>query len=285
MATAPLDFIIPNFETTIVLDVSGAMAGEIFSMTTSAEAIIEVDLALVKQAFQFQVDASDVTNVDADDIKFYLSETNFWNAGFKYNAADADVKNVGGTHNAIATGYPKEKSMVCHDFVRFLALRLFNTHHGVDLFDNELELLDNIRLKSTDVWTNMETELAKYNDVNGTGDGTNLLINDGTHLYSTNVHNESIVRRLYEQMIYTPGGKERFKTPYILDSGERQDLPFQENDTISLKLIINPESEQHLLTNVSPLEARSYRIIYKLLASPTAPSRAVEEGTVNDFRP
>lgn len=270
-----INFIIDNFETNISLDVSGTMLGEPDSFDASSNAIIEVDLALVKQAFQFQSDASEVLNLAPTDVKFYLSETPFWNSGFKYNVADADEQ-MGGTVGPIATGYPSNKNMVCHDFIRFLSLRLFNTYNGVDLFDNEKDLLDDIRLKSVDVWTKMESELAKYNDFDGTH--IDLKTDSAGKKYSTNEVIDSIVRKLYEQMISTLSGRERFKN---MITGDRQDLPFQADDTIQIKIIINPESNQHLLTNVGALEPRSYKIIYKLKDSPVAPSRDNLEGIAN----
>lgn len=282
---APINFVLNNFETVINLDISGTMLGEIFTaIDASANAVIEIDLAVAKSAFQFQSDSSDVLNDVTSDIKFYLSETNFWNAGFKYNAADANVV-AGGTPGPIASGFDLNKSMVCHDFVRYIAEQLFNTHHGVDLLDNELELLTDIRKKSRDVWTKMQTEVAKYKDIAGTGDGSLLLSTDSAgNSYSSDAHSESITRRLYEQMIYTLAGKERFKGPII--TGVRQDLPFEVDDTIEIKLTINPESNQHTLTNVAlPLGGRSYKIVYKLKASPAYPARDVNEGALYATRP
>lgn len=277
----PINFVIDNFETIINLDVSGSMLGEVYTIDASANAEIEIDLALAKQAFQFQADSSDVINVPASDIKFYLSNSNFWNAGFEYNASDANVV-LGGSVGPIASGFPLDKNMVCHDFVRYLAEKLFNTHHGVDLFDNELQLLDNIRDKAQLVWTKMQTEVNKYRDDTGTDPG--LETDAVGNKYSTDAVTDSITRKLYEQMIYTLAGKERFKGPII--TGVRQDLPFEVDDTIEIKLTIVPEGNQHDLTNVAgPLGGRSYKIIYKFKSSPTYPVRAADENTSFDVKP
>lgn len=269
----PLNFVIENFETTIYLDVSGTMLGESFFIDASAHATIEVDLNKVRSAFQFQSDSSDVLNSPDDDVKFYLKESDFWSAGFRYNAADAQLLSTGGTTGPIAVGFPPNKSMVCHDFVRYLADKLFNTHHGVDLLDNEAELLENIRLKATKVWDNMNTVVDQYKDDNIT------LTNQDANgdYYTTNIDTDSIVRKLYEQMIYTLAGKERFKGPII--TGVRQDLPFEVDDTIEIKLIINPQPDQHTLTNVSVLGPRTYKIIYVLKSIPVGPARDNPEGS------
>lgn len=290
-ATSPIDFILDNFDTNITMDLCGNFAGILETMTASAEAIIEIDLNSAKLAFQFQTDASDVINDDPSDVKFYLNDNRFWDACFNLNPADAAVQNVTSasiTSGPIATGYDANKSMVCHDFVRFLALGLFNTHHGVDLFDNEKELLENIRKEAVDVWTTMEGELSKYNETSGTGEPGKLLETDSAGLkYSTFAHTDSITKKLYEQMIYTLGGKKRFiaGAGMISNSGEKQALPFQEDDTISLKLIINPEPNQENLTNVADFGARSYRIKYVLKNSLNNVTRAADEFSTYLVRP
>lgn len=292
MATTPIDFIIENFETTINMDLCGNFAGVLASMTASAEAIIEVDLNSAKLAFQFQTDASDIINENPTDVKFYLNAGSFWDACFNLNAADAVVQNVGPTASIttgpIATGYDADKSFVCHDFVRFLALGLFNTHHGVDLFNNEAQLLNNIREKAAMVWTNMTTQLDMYNDTSGTGEPLKPLIDDSAGVsYSTFAHTDSITKKLYEQMIYTLGGKQRFiaGSGMISDSGVKQPLPFQEDDTISLKLIIHPATGQNDLTGVPDFGARSYRIKYVLKNSPNRIPRATDEFSAYLVRP
>ena len=278
---APLNFVIDNFETVINLDVSGIMVGEAFAIDASDHELHLVSTASLKQSFRIQSDSSDVLNVDDSDIKFYLDTDSFWNAGFGVNPADADVQSTvpsGGT-GPIASGFPANKNMVCHDFVRYIAEQLFNTHHGVDLLDNERELLIDIRDKARGVWTKMETELALY------GDGVALSV-AGTHpdmktdsagaKYSQNDLSTSIVRRVYEQMINSAEGRARFKTGVVSDS--LFSLPFEDNDTIELKLIINVEPDQHTLTNLgSSIGPRSYKIIYKLASSGVTPTRDADE--------
>jgi len=284
----PLIFVLDNFHTNINLDVSGYMFGESYTIDASADAVWEVLTAKVKEAFQFQSDASDVIDASESDIKFYLDETKFWEAGFQYNAADSQIVPGVGTPGPIGSGYNANKSKVCHDFVRYISKSLFNTEHAVDLLDNESELLENIREKSTAVWDNMQAEMDKYNDVNGTGDAAvggspavDLLTDGSSKKYSTNDNTGSIVRKLYKQMINIPAGRTRFNAV----TGLRQDLPFEDGDQIEIKLTINAESNQHELTGVSPLGGRSYRIIYKLSVNPTNESRAADESADDLSKP
>lgn len=294
-ALSPIDFIIDNFNTEITMDLCGNFAGVLYSMTVSAEAIIQVNLDKVKEAFQFQTDASDVLNSPVTDMKFYWNENAFWDACFNLNAADAEMQPTISSPlilpGPIGTGYDADKSFVCHDFVRFLALGLFNTHHGVDLFDNEYELLNDIRDNARAVWTTMTNELVKYNDVNGDGGGVTgygVLPKDlNNDSYATSIYTDNVTKKLYEQMIYSSGGKKRFiaGTGMISDSGAKQPLPFQDGDTISLKLIINPEAGQETLTGVSDFGARSYKIKYVLKNTPTKVARDTFENGAFLVRP
>lgn len=290
MASTPIDFILNNFDTDITLDVCGNFAGVLYSMTASAEAIIEVDLALVKEAFQFQSDASDVLNGPASDLKYYVKSDSFWLANFNRNAADAAVQptiSSSITTGPIASGYDVDKSFVCHDFVRFLAEGLFNTHHGVDLLDNEEELLHDIRDNAREVWDTMNLELTKYNDVDGTGMAGSLNVDGVGAYYSNDVESENLTKKLYEQMIYTLSGKQRFIVgpTTISDSGLRQPLPFQEGDSISLKLNVSPAAGQEDLTGVANFGSRSYRIKYVLKASPVNVGRSNTEIVGYELRP
>lgn len=281
--SSPINFVLDNFHTTITLDVSGTMLGLLYTLDASADAVYQINKARVQDAFQFQSDASDVIDASGSDIKFYLDETNFWDAGFKYNPADSQMVSGSGSHGPVGSGFDANKNMVCHDFVRYIAESLFNTHHGVDLLDNELELLTDVRLKSKTVWTNMETELAKYNDLSGTGEsGVTLLDDSSGKKYSTDDNSNSIVRKLYEQMINSPSGRSRFKGGYV--TGLRQGLPFQIDDQIEIKLTIHPQGDQHNLTAVPALGGRAYKIIYKIVASPTNEARASNENNLHLVR-
>jgi hypothetical protein len=276
---APLNFVIDNFETSITLDVCGIMVGQSYLIDASAHALLNVMTSKLKQSFAIQSDSSDVLNAADSDLKFYLGVDSFWDAGFGINPADADVAASGGSLGPIASGFTSDKNMVCHDFVRFIADKLFNTHHGVDLLDNERELLDDIRKQARDVWTTMASEVNKYGDGTSVGSGTHLdMKTDASGLkYSQNDLSESIVRKVYVQMINSASGRERFKTGVV--SGSKFSLPFEDNDTIEIKITINPESNQHTLTNVPSLGARSYKIIYKLVAdsSYVEPVRDINE--------
>jgi hypothetical protein len=167
------------------------------------------------------------------------------------------------------------KNMVCHDFVRFLAMKLFNTPYGVDLFNNELELLDDIRNKSQKVWSTIDKELTKYDVTDrptlssSSGFGgvvyETQVANAGIYgpsgwKYYVNSDTGNISKKLLDQMAQQ--NPSRLTT--IVNTTDIQPLPFVAGDTISLKLTITPANEQEKLTNVPLMGARSFKIRYTL---------------------
>ena len=64
------------------------------------------------------------------------------------------------SENPIATGdsngtYVDNRMLVKHDFVRYLALKLFNTYQGVDLFSNENAMKEDLAAKGAAAWENV----------------------------------------------------------------------------------------------------------------------------------
>jgi len=277
-----IEFIIDNFDTEITLDLSGQLEKAFDTIDASATAVLYVDTSCVINAFKIQSDASDVVNALDTDIKYFVDRHAFWNADSSYsfaiNAADAVLD-----LSAMLIGVNNNKNMVCHDFTRYLADELFNTVYGVDLFNNELELLTNIREKAKDVWGKIDTELIKW-DINDISTPSNLQpINDdavsidysgvsqtptdtyiqgSTYRYYKNDSGNNITKKLLEQMAYH--APSRFSN-FMNNNGLIQSLPFQDGDTISLKLTINPAPGQHNLTDLqNPIGARTFRIKYQL---------------------
>lgn len=285
-----IDFVLGVFNSDVNLDVSGNIESEAPVVITdvSATAIIYIPTSAVKNTFKFQTDASDVNDLSSSDIKYFVYKDEWWaSADISRNPADAMLNRHStislytellndGAENAIATmgtssPYDDNKMFVCHDFTRYLALMLFNTHHGVDLFNNEDELLQNIRYNCSSL--DPSGTLAGINnvltavDVNtGNLNGT-LVVNGETLNYKTDEDdtNANVCRTLFLQMMSTQNGRNRFFAD-ISNTDLPQSLPFRDGDTIQFKLTINPAADQHLLTNVSSIGARSYLIKYVLVA-------------------
>jgi hypothetical protein len=274
--TKTIDFIIDAFNTEITLEASGNLLSALVTMDASCVADLYVDASLARLAFQFQTDASDVVNVSDTDIKYFVDREQFWNYdslhSFSINPADAVVDYVDTPVKIMDSSAVPEKNMVCHDFVRYLAQKLFNTPYGVDLFNNELDLLNDIRLKAERVWNTIDNQLVKYNVdsiaplgaiINGVT-YEDQVTSAGTYSglkYYTNAHSGNISKKILEQMAHHNPARLR----NIEDTSNVQPIPFIGGDTISLKLTINPASGQENLTGVPAFGARTFRIRFNLV--------------------
>ena len=270
--TAPnVDFVLSNFESDVTMSLSGTVASSsIPSITADATAEIDISLSALKSVFKYSSDSEDVTDLSANDIKYYVDSASFPSL----NPANATVKAA----DAIATsGIAANKQYVAHDFVRHIASELFNTYHGVDLFNNEVALLNNIRSicgsESGKLWDTLKGKLAK---VGIAGDHADL-VKTGEKFYLTNGNttDENFTRVLMEQMMGVD--VERFATLESADANGLRSLPFKSGDSISFKLTINPDANQKDLTGVAEVKSRSYKIKLNVAESPSTPEVAADE--------
>jgi len=231
-------------------------------MSTDATAVFTVNIDHMRSVFRFQTDSSDMIDSISTDLRYYIRMAN-WPT---LNLANAMMNHIESA-SPIASGFPSNKMLVAHDYIRYLAKKLFGTHQGVDLFNNEAALLQNVRLRcgssSGRAWALI---VSKLTSVSTTGDDEDFVVVDPAGSYTTNAftQNTNICRELFQQMISTVPG--RFST--LADTSAEQPLPFQVDDVISFKLTVNAASGQHLLTGVPAIPPRSYKI--KLLMKAAA---------------
>ncbi len=247
------EFVLEAFQSTVTMTTLGALdSSAVPELDADAEAVLHVDLDHMKSVFKYQTDSADVLDVDASDLKYYVNTTS-WPTTLNPANAKMDV-------GAFGSGFADNKKFVAHDFTRYLADELFGTHQGVDLFNNEVALLQNLRLicgsgAAGRTWYDI---VATLNAVSTTAVALANADESGDK-YTTNADDsiENICRVLHRQIASV--APERF-TP-ITDSASPQSLPFAVDDIISFKLIINPAANQHLLTGLAaPIAARSYKI-------------------------
>lgn len=276
---SPVQFVLSAFESSVQMGVAAAMeASGVPVIETNATAVLQVSLDDMKAVFKYQTDSTDILNAAESDIKYYVHASS-WPA---LNPADgmmdaADSLSPIATQDKDSTDLPANKMLVAHDFVRYLALKLFNTHYGVDLFNNETELLANLReiCGSDDAGQTWKDITDKLVAVGVDGDNAGLAGDAGSK-YMTNADHtsENICRVLLEQMVQN--APTRFNQ--ITNSGEEQSLPFEANDSISFKLTIAAAQDQELLTGVIAIPARSYEIRLNIVdGSPANTERDAEE--------
>ena len=152
--------------------------------------------------------------------------------------------------------YANNKSLLKHDFIRHIALRLFNTVHGVDLFRNEFDLIENSVYLGETVRYNIDSILSGISTTSSSG---TMAYDASANKYLTNDSsgNSNLCRDLMRQV--AAGAPSRFYNNGPDDAGLRN-VPFVENDTITFKLIVQAAATQNVLTGVSEIPSRSYTI-------------------------
>jgi hypothetical protein len=165
----------------IQIDASKALLPDIsfsfLDFISDVNATFDVSLNVVKNLFLYQSDAIDVNDLIEEDIKFKL---NFDSSGttpayqetwsteaIQFNSfiqdtyctgSDVnDVVYINNTANAL-------KKTVADDYLRFLALRLFRTAMGVDLFSNEQDVKDNLNASAKQLFVNRMKAISELNN-------------------------------------------------------------------------------------------------------------------------
>jgi len=253
----PLDFVLTGLDVSIAMDTSaGLVFGNEPSMDASAGAVIYVKTSDMRKVFQFQTDASDVDSEASTDIQYYVNMDQ-WPSDLVLNPSQAMMnKSTHGSYNPIATvassgqSYSPDRMLVKHDYIRYLALKLFNTHYGVDLFSNEDNMKEDLTSKGHNTWQNDIS--ANLHTAYTNGPYTN---NDtGRYNFSREILH-FIVCGDRDRLV-----SDSSSNGTIQHTEDKQPLPLIDGDKISFKITIHPATDQHLLTNAATIPSRSYHI-------------------------
>jgi hypothetical protein len=260
-----VNFTLSGLNQNFTLGVSGELAAAAAAaLDVSASAVYNIKLSDMLNIFKFQTDSFDVNDISASDIKYYVfSEDPDWPTDLVLNPANADMSNnpISATGGDIAAN----KNKVKHDFVRYLALKLFNTAYGVDLFSNEDALLGDLVSKGATAHTAIKTALAA---VNTTAADLSNNVDVSGNFYATNAltGETNFSRELLRQVAYA--APSRFSA--TSDISGVQSIPLQADDTINFKVSISADAAQHNLTSVAgPFDVRVYQIRLVLKDTPT----------------
>lgn len=265
------ELVLNAFESNVTMTTAGALTTTaVPTVSTDAVAVFTVDVNHMKSVFKFQTDSADVLNAAASDLKYYVHMAD-WPV---LNAANA-MMDHNSSVSPIAVGLAANKMMVSHDFTRYLAQELFGTYHGVDLFNNEIELLQNLRVVCGSGTGNTMGDINNIlSAVSTSGDHAGIVADaSGNYMTNASTANTNICKVLFEQLANV--APDRFAT--LNDSPNEQSIPFAVDDVISFKVTINPEANQHLLTSLAnPISARSYKVKLIMKASGDVVNTAVD---------
>jgi hypothetical protein len=227
-----------------------------------ADAVFYVKLSDMLSVFKFRTptvfDASlNLAIFDASsDIQYYVFRK-CWPTSLKINPSHAMLDRSESSGMLTGGGaFAANKSLVKHDFIRYISLHLFNTIHGVDFLSNEDDLLENIvyygDAARVGIMAVLDTISTQSADITMAADasGARYLTNFVTS--NTNITRE-LLRQIYLNV------PERLAA--LSDSsGVLLSVPLVENDTLNIKVVIESSPGQHTLTNVDAIPPREYNI-------------------------
>ena len=274
----PINFILNEFSSDLSLYLGAALPGQYApGLGFGYNAVYEVDTQVFRDVFQIHIDAYDVTdslfedvNIYEDikyyvDVNHYKNNTNIKNWPSTYilntcNACTTYPDNIDTTFTTDIDGsrYSKEKTLVKHDYIRWLGFKLFSSLHSSGLFSNESQMNEElaeqgerlfyeyIKFKLDYISTQSTHDCMFLDEVDDTTNSSNLNadnkvdanyltnhtdekyngfgIDDGYGPSSNEVVN-NITKTLFEQIIKTQ--PERFQN---INSG--QNPPFGPNSAI-----------------------------------------------------
>jgi hypothetical protein len=279
-----IHFVLDAFESSSTMNVSatldsGAAPGDISDI--SATAVYYIPLDTMKSVFRFSSNSWDIDDVSATDVHYFTFMEN-WPDSLQINPAHAMLDKAPDSSNAVRTGLEPAKMLVKHDFVRHLALELFKTTAGVDLFNNESALLNELKRLGDESFdsdiSGMMWAKNAYSDVNdvdtsgdyetNNADNTKFFIDASVNRVCTTDefdHIQNLSRELFRQVLNQ--GSSRFNDVTFANITVGADtishtapIPFEADDSISYKFRVEPAAGQNDLTGISPFGGRTYKI-------------------------
>jgi len=288
-----IHFVLDAFESTGQMNVSATLDSGVSPTTLdcSATAVYYIPLDTMKSVFRFSSNSWDVDDVSATDVHYFTFMEN-WPSDLHINPVHAQL-DKDDSADALRTGLEPAKMLVKHDFVRYLALELFKTTAGVDLFNNESALLNELKRLGDEsfdrdisgiMWA--KNAYANYSDVNVTSpyeannaENTKFFVDVSVNRVGTTDefdHVQNLSRELFRQILHAQtGNPSRFNDVTFADvdvSGatisHTAPIPFEAGDSISYKFTVNPATNQEALTGTTAFGGRSFKI--KLILSADA---------------
>jgi hypothetical protein len=240
------NFYLSSFNVVVDSGLASMSGADTTTFTGDATASVTIPQDIIQSLFQFSSDSIDVNNTASTDILYKISYTT--NAEPLGLDIDTDASVI---VNPIHSGAADNN--LTYDFVRYLAVQLFNHHNGVDLFNNETELRNDL---NTAFKTEFNTVL-----INLAGEG----VTDST--------GSSPAKSVLSQIIDNQPSRLQDITPYYIETDENghpwYKMPVLENDVVYFTLQVNPAANQEDLTGlVNPINARTY-LIKATISAPT----------------
>lgn len=240
-----LDIYLPLFSVTVTSDLATIYGESYQALTGDATADVDVSTTLMQELFQFQTDSTDINDISVNDIKYkvvYTSAVPPLPLGIDIDTSS----NV--SVSAIASNSGLNYN-VTYDYVRHLALELFGTHLGVDLFNNEETVRSELNLRFK---TALDTMLAADNGVERHS-GEDTYMRASLLQILKNAPERLADITTYEVGVDGVSGETWYKTPFLA------------GDKLYFNLTVNPAATQSESTTGAAVTTRTYLIRVTLI--------------------
>jgi len=282
----PLNFVLTDLSSSVTLSQTGNLTSQVLSISGDAVAVLFVKTTDMQKVFQFETDAINVNDLSAQDMKFYV-DMESWptSQGLKpMNPANAMIDVPTYSSGAISNiskisgaAYDHNKSLVKHDFIRYIAQRMFNTYQAVDLFNNQLEVVQNIESvcdgsAKGHSWFDISAALYKVDKDHGTNSGLLVDANGLKYMTTATTTPDNLSRELFLQIVGNQPNRLTANadgSSRVLGSADRQNMLFYDGDTINFNLTLKTASGQETvsgLSGISPIPSRTYVIKLVMIA-------------------
>jgi len=232
-------------------------------LDVSATGVFYISQADIQSVFQVQTDSVDMADALASDLHHYVF-MNRWPTTTTLNPVNA-MMDRSLSYSPIMNVNIPNKMLIKHDFMRYLAVKLFNTAQAVDLFNNESAMIGGLNTLGQQAYQqDISASLWKYATTSTyptspyTSGG--FVVDPVTSLKSTTADittDDNICYILLNKLLMDE--PERFKN-IVVDANGLFPVPILAGDTINFTTTIIPADGQHNLTGVAPFGPRQYQI-------------------------
>jgi hypothetical protein len=210
--------------------------------------ITTVSASTMSNLFTFGSDSVDINSIITEDLLYKVNWTDNSN-----NPLDIDIDNSSNIiYGNMDSGVPNQN--VTYDYVRYIALKLFNTVKGVKLITNQSSLRSNLKNKLNVGLNNKLIELAAL-DPQTENDITN---NPARSVMKQIIHNDpGRFHNISGELYYGPG------TNLSGNTINMYKVPFIKGDRVYFNVTFDADESQHTIVN-RPTAIQSRTYLFKL---------------------
>lgn len=196
--------------------------------------ITTVSASTMRDLFTIGTDSIDITDIVSEDILYSVNWTDNSN-----NPLDIDIDLSANVISGNIASGPSNQNMT-YDYVRYIAVQLFNTVNGVDLFNNESALRSSLKNKFNITLNNMLLELASLGSQTADDTTNNPVLSSMKQM----IHHAPDRFRDMQNTLYYGQGSDLTGNEISVYK-----LPFIAGDRLYFSAIVDAADDQHTIVN------------------------------------